>query len=80
METKAFENVKNQIGRCGIWCGSCAVGNGTLRDLAKRSEHLIGGYGMHACIDTDYDPFRFNQIEDSKRLNSKHTTVKGLSH
>ena len=20
METEAFENVKNQIGRCGIWC------------------------------------------------------------
>ena len=46
METKAFENVRNQIGRCGIWCGSCVVGNGALRDLSKRCEHIIGGYGV----------------------------------
>ena len=46
METKAFENVKDQIGRCGIWCGSCIVGNGTLITLTKRFEHLIKGYGV----------------------------------
>jgi hypothetical protein len=46
METKAFENVRNQIGFCGIWCGSCVVGNGNLKDLAKRCEHIIGGYGV----------------------------------
>ena len=44
METKPFGNVKNQIGRCGIWCGSCVVGNGTLKEMAKRCEHTIGGY------------------------------------
>jgi hypothetical protein len=46
METRAFENVMNQIGRCGIWCGSCVVGNGTLKTLAERCEHIIGGYGV----------------------------------
>jgi hypothetical protein len=59
METKAFEDVKNQIGRCGIWCGSCAVGNGTLRDLAKRSEHLIGGYGVDEWGAKDFDGKEF---------------------
>jgi hypothetical protein len=59
MEIKAFGNVKNQIGRCGIWCGSCAVGNGTLRNLAKRSEHLIGGYGVDKWGATDFDGKEF---------------------
>jgi hypothetical protein len=59
MDDKAFENVKNQIGRCGIWCGSCAVGNGTLKDLARRSEHLIGGYGVDKWGATDFDGEEF---------------------
>lgn len=46
METKSFDNVKNQIGYCGLWCGSCAVGNGSLRELTKRYEHIIKGYGV----------------------------------
>lgn len=59
METQAFENVKSQIGRCGIWCGSCAVGNGTLRSLAKRSEHVIGGHGVDEWGATDFDGKEF---------------------
>ncbi len=59
METKAFENVKNQIGRCGIWCGSCVVGNGTLKTLAKRCEHIIGGYGVDEWGAKDYDGKEF---------------------
>lgn len=46
MHQKAFENVKDQIGYCGLWCGSCIVGNGTLRELTKRYEHLVRGYGI----------------------------------
>jgi thiol-disulfide isomerase/thioredoxin len=36
-----FENVKNQIGFCGIWCGSCRGGNGTVIELAKMFKGLI---------------------------------------
>ena len=46
MEAKAFENVKNQIGYCAIWCGSCVVGNGALKESTKRYEHIIGAYGV----------------------------------
>ena len=46
MEAKAFENVKNQIGYCAIWCGSCVVGNGTLKELTKRYAHIIEDYGI----------------------------------
>ena len=44
--TRAFENVRNQIGCCGIWCGSCVVGNGTLRELAGDFEKLLQGYDV----------------------------------
>jgi hypothetical protein len=46
MEAKAFENVKNQVGYCAIWCGSCVVGNGVLKELTRRYEHMISGYGI----------------------------------
>lgn len=44
MET--FENVKNQVGACGIWCGSCAVGNGSLRQLTRRYQDVLDDYGV----------------------------------
>jgi hypothetical protein len=40
LETIPFENVKNQIGFCGIWCGSCTGGNGSTQELAKKFEAL----------------------------------------
>jgi len=59
MEAKAFENVKNQIGFCGLWCGSCIVGNGTLKELTKRYEHLISGYGVDEWGAKDFDGKEF---------------------
>jgi len=59
METQSFENVKSQIGRCGIWCGSCVVGNGTLRTLGRRCEHIIRGYGVDDWGATDFDGKEF---------------------
>jgi hypothetical protein len=59
MESGAFENVKNQIGRCGIWCGSCAVGNGTLRQLAKRCEHIVGCYDVDEWGAEGFDGKKF---------------------
>jgi hypothetical protein len=55
LNTKAFDNVKNQVGCCGIWCGSCVVGNGTLRELTRRYEHIIGGYGVDDWGAKDFD-------------------------
>ena len=40
MEAEPFENVKNQIGFCGIWCGSCMGGNGAIQELAKKFEKI----------------------------------------
>ncbi len=46
MEAKAFGNVKNQIGYCASWCGSCVVGNGALKALTNRYQHIIESYGV----------------------------------
>lgn len=55
MGTEAFENVKKQIGYCGIWCGSCVVGNGTLRELTKKYETIIKNYGLEGWAPKDFD-------------------------
>jgi hypothetical protein len=65
MNVESFENVKNQIGYCGIWCGSCVVGNGALRELTKRYEEVIKGYGVK-----EWGPKDFNFQEFKKGLAS----------
>jgi hypothetical protein len=55
MEDQAFQNVENQMGRCGIWCGSCVVGNGTLKTMTSRCEHIIRGYGVDEWGAKDFD-------------------------
>jgi hypothetical protein len=59
MNSIPFENVKNQIGFCGLWCGSCAVGNGTLKELTKRYEHIIKGYGVNEWGANDFNSKEF---------------------
>lgn len=54
-KTKAFENVKDQIGFCGIWCGSCIAGNGTLQELTKRYKELVNKYGLKDWAPKDFD-------------------------
>ncbi len=53
--TEAFENVRDQIGSCGIWCGSCIVGNGTLQELTRRYKELIAAYGLQEWGPKDFD-------------------------
>ena len=65
----AFERVKDQIGFCGIWCGSCVVGNGALRELTKRYEKLTKAYGL-----AEWAPKDFDYTEFVKAL----TSIKGI--
>jgi hypothetical protein len=55
MKLKGFEKVKNQIGYCGIWCGSCVVANGLLKELTKKYEDIIKGYGLKKWVPQDFD-------------------------
>jgi len=54
-----YENVKDQIGRCGIWCGSCALGNGSLRALIDGLEAVLDSHGAQhwAPSGMDYAAF-----------------------
>ncbi len=56
---EAFEQVRPQIGACGIWCGSCAVGNGSLRELARRFGKVLDSHGVGgwAPPELDYPAF-----------------------
>jgi len=63
--TDAFENVKDQVGACGIWCGSCVIGNGTLRELTRRYRQTISDYGLEK-----WGPKEFDWEEFSKGLAS----------
>jgi hypothetical protein len=69
METRshlnAFDNVKDQIGCCGIWCGSCIVGNGTLRELSRRYCQMLTDYGLE-----EWGPKDFSFADFAKGLDS----------
>ena len=41
LETSGFQNVRNQIGFCGIWCGSCSGGNGAVQELTRKYEQVV---------------------------------------
>ena len=53
--TRDFENVKAQLGYCGIWCGSCVIGNGALSGLTKRYRELLDTYGVLEWGPDDFD-------------------------
>lgn len=55
LEAEPFENVRNQIGFCGIWCGSCAAGNGAIQELAKRFEKITKNYKLEKWVPKEFD-------------------------
>jgi hypothetical protein len=61
MGVKSFEDVKNQISYCGIWCGSCVVGNGALRELTRRYEEIVENYGLDGWAPDDLDYKEFSR-------------------
>lgn len=58
---RAFNKVKNQIGCCGIWCGSCAAGNGVLGELARRYRDMTEAYGLKEWAPDDFDFDEFSK-------------------
>ena len=54
-KSQAFENVKNQLAYCGLWCGSCLVGNGTVNERAQKCRKAIIDYGVHEWGPSEVD-------------------------
>ena len=61
MTNESFENVKAQIGYCGIWCGSCVAGNGALRELSGRFADVVGNYGLEEWVPPCFDFKEFSK-------------------
>ena len=62
---QTFVNVKDQIGFCGLWCGSCIVGNGTLHKLTEEYKKLISAYGLRQWAPDDFNFDEFVKGLDS---------------
>ena len=52
---ESFENVKNQIGYCGIWCGSCVAGNGAIREFSGRFADTVDSFGLKGWAPSTFD-------------------------
>jgi hypothetical protein len=58
---EALENVKDQVGFCGIWCGSCVIGNGTLKELSRKYSAILHDYGLSEWGPKDFDYGEFSK-------------------
>jgi hypothetical protein len=77
-DTQAFDNVKDQIGWCGIWCGSCIVGNGTLRILTRKYEETTNAYSLREWAPTDFDYAEFaNGLKSIQGIHACAGCLKG---
>ena len=59
MQSKAFENVKNQVSYCGIWCGSCIVGK-------PKDKYRVGALAHITERNTKYDFEITESLENEK--------------
>jgi hypothetical protein len=50
MDRSSYENVKGQVGHCGLWCGSCIIGNGLLAEMTAQYERVACGHGVHKWV------------------------------
>lgn len=46
MLKEAFDKVKDQMGPCGIVCGTCDLGNGTVAESALKLQEYLKMYGV----------------------------------
>jgi len=63
----AFEDIKQQFGYCGIWCGSCVAGNGTLQELTRRYKEVTEAYDLKDWCPKDFDYGEFSKGLESIR-------------
>jgi hypothetical protein len=46
MQPEAYANVKDQVAPCGIKCGECDMGNGTVTETALNMRNFIARYDV----------------------------------
>lgn len=79
MKEEAYNNVKDQAGPCGITCGTCVLGNGTIAETAEKIKEHITGYGMKEWAPMVPGGNDINWIETEKTLDwmSQYATCDG---
>jgi len=55
LNPSAFDKVRDQIGFCGIWCGSCAAGNGAILELTRKFEEVVKNYSLKEWAPKEFD-------------------------
>ena len=69
MDRTALTRVLGQMGRCGIWCGSCAVGTGALMGLAALYRDMAESHGLEQWGASEFDYAEFARgLEAVSRL------------
>ena len=69
MDRTALDNVFDQVGFCGIWCGSCAVGSSALMALAEKYKALCESHGLGHWGAEEFDYAEFlNGLDSIARL------------
>lgn len=64
MESKVF----NQVAPCGITCGTCVLGDGTIVDAAEKMITYINGYGIKDWAPTTPGGSEINWDETQKTM------------
>lgn len=60
MDVANLQRVRGQIGFCGIWCGSCAVGTGALMEVAARLQTMADAHGLESWGAEGFDYAEFS--------------------
>ena len=78
MKTEHFEDVKGQIGYCGLWCGSCAAGNGAIVEYAREFMELVRTFELEKWVPKDFDFQEFTKgLESIKAMSACPGCQKG---
>ncbi|MEE9509476.1 MAG: DUF3795 domain-containing protein [Candidatus Bathyarchaeia archaeon] len=79
MKEEAYNNVKDQAGPCGITCGTCVLGNGTIAETAEKTKEHITGYGIKEWAPMVPGGKDINWIETEKTMDwmSQYATCAG---
>ncbi|MFX1299747.1 MAG: DUF3795 domain-containing protein [Promethearchaeota archaeon] len=74
MKVTPFENVKDQLGFCGIWCGSCPAGNSEIVELTRIYEEIVKKNKLEKWAPKDFD---FNEFTKGLSSIQKMTICSG---
>ena len=79
MLKEALDQVKNQMGPCGITCATCDLGNGTVAETALKLKQYLQTYGVSqwAPLVPGGSDINFDQLDKSLEWAQTYTRCFG---